>query len=170
MDLRDLDIMDKRLVDKTWLEIHPTDGLVQIVKQVRKSHSAIGDLEIMGEQIDEHFQNFGKYTTGLGKALNEQGDLLDDHSEKIGVLSHVMRFVNEHGKKIETLEKQIKALSKIIVTQSKDIQSKSKQINTLTKTISNQSKDIQSQSKQIKKNRVNTRSVRSNSISKFMSD
>ena len=104
LDRRDLDIMDTRLVKKEWVEEHPVDAIVQLVKHVRKDHRAIGDLEIMGEQIDEHFKTVGKYSTGLGESLNEQGDIVDAHAGQI-----------------DTLEKQLKALTKTLLEQSKQI-------------------------------------------------
>ena len=104
LDHRDLDIMDTRLVKKEWVEEHPVDAIVQLVKHVRKDHRAIGDLEIMAEQVDENFKKFGKWGTGVGGTLNEQGDLID-----------------EHAAQIETLEKQLKTLTTVLLNQSKQI-------------------------------------------------
>ena len=101
MDRRDLDIMDKRLVDKMWVENHPVDGIVQLVKNVRKEHRVIADI---ADNVDEHFKSIAEFSNGLGTSLNEQGDLVDEHAEKI-----------------ETLEKQLKALTKTLLEQSKQI-------------------------------------------------
>ena len=100
----DLDIMDKRLINKRWLENHPVDGLVQIVKHVRIGNRLMADLEIMGEEIDGHFKTVAEFSNQLGTSLHEQSDIVDTHVTKI-----------------DTLEKQVKALTKIIVDQSKQI-------------------------------------------------
>ena len=104
LDHRYLDIMDTRLVKKEWVEGHHVDAIVQLVKNVRKDHRAIGDLEIMGEQVDENFKKFGKWGTGVGGTLNEHGDIVDAHAAQI-----------------DTLEKQLKALTKTLLEQSKQI-------------------------------------------------
>jgi archaellum component FlaC len=101
MDRRDLDIMDIRLVKKEWVEEHPVDAIVQIVKNMRKDHRVITDI---AGNVDEHFKSIAEFSNGLGTSLNEQGDIVD-----------------EHAGQIETLEKQLKALTKTLLEQSKQI-------------------------------------------------
>ena len=108
LDRRDLDIMDTRLVKKEWVEEHHVDAIVQLVKNVRKGNrEMLGAVASLPSTIMEsaRFTSMQNFSNQLGASLNEQGDLVDDHSEQI-----------------ETLEKQLKALTKTLLEQSKQIQ------------------------------------------------
>ena len=107
LDRRDLDIMDTRLVKKEWVEKHPVDAIVQLVKNVRKGNRAmLGAVASLPSTIMEsaRFTSMQNFSNELGEMLNEQGDIVDEH---IG--------------QIDTLEKQLKALTKTLLEQSKQI-------------------------------------------------
>ena len=107
LDRRDLDIMDTRLVRKEWVEEHPVDAIVQLVKNVRKGNRAmLGAVASLPSTIMEsaRFTSMQNFSNQLGEMLNEQGDIVD-----------------EHAGQIETLEKQLKTLTTVLLNQSKQI-------------------------------------------------
>ena len=107
LDHRDLYIMDPRLVKKEWVEEHPVDAIVQLVKNVRKGNrEMLGAVASLPSTIMEsaRFTSMENSSNQLGEMLNEQGDLVD-----------------EHAGQIEDLENQLKALTKTLLEQSKQI-------------------------------------------------
>ena len=100
LDHRDLYIMDPRLVKKEWVEEHPVDAIVQLVKNVRK-----GNREMLGAvaSLPSTIMESARFTS-MENSSNFAADLVD-----------------EHAGQIEDLEKQLEALTKTLLEQSKEI-------------------------------------------------